>query len=340
VNAAEERVPAGERKARTNGFLRAMAPWLLSALALAAMAPQAAGEPYPTKPVRMVIPFAPGSATDTAGRIIAQELSQTLGQNVIVENRAGANGQIGAAHVARSAADGYTLFMTTNSTHSANPHLYRRLTYDPLRDFEPVARLGTLPFMLVVHPSLPVNDTAGFVAYARARPGELFYGTASTASLIGAETINVLAGTDLVRVYYSSSQQAMGDLVAGRLQIMVADFTTAMPQVKAGRIKVLAVTTAKRSALVPDAPPIGDALEGFEMTSWNGIFVPAGTPKPVIERLARAMLELLAKPEVQRSLAVAGFEVDPMETGPFARYVREQLEYWGKLVRAAGIPPE
>jgi tripartite-type tricarboxylate transporter receptor subunit TctC len=330
----------GERKARTHGVLRAMAPCLLAALALSAMAPPAAGEPYPTKPIRMVIPFAPGSATDTAGRIIAQELSQTLGQNVIVENRAGANGQIGAAHVARSAADGYTLFMTTNSTHSANPHLYRRLTYDPLRDFEPVARLGTLPFMLVVHPSLPVNDTAGFVAYARARPGELFYGTASTASLIGAETINVLAATDLVRVYYSSSQQAMGDLVAGRLQVMVADFTTAMPQVKAGRIKVLAVTTAKRSALVPDAPPIGDALEGFEMTSWNGIFVPAGTPKPVIERIARAMLELLAKPEVQRSLAVAGFEVDPMETGPFARYVREQLEYWGKLVRAAGIPPE
>jgi tripartite-type tricarboxylate transporter receptor subunit TctC len=340
VNAAEEHVPAGEGEARTNGFLRAMAPCLLAVLALAAMAPQAAGEPYPTKPIRMVIPFAPGSATDTAGRIIAQELSQTLGQNVIVENRAGANGQIGAAHVARSAADGYTLFMTTNSTHSANPHLYRRLTYDPLRDFDPVARLGTLPFMLVVHPSLPVNDTAGFVAYARARPGELFYGTASTASLIGAETINVLAATDLVRVYYSSSQQAMGDLVAGRLQIMVADFTTAMPQVKAGRIKVLAVTTAKRSALVPDAPPIGDALEGFEMTSWNGIFVPAGTPKPVIERIARAMLELLAKPEVQRSLAVAGFEVDPMETGAFARYVREQLEYWGKLVRAAGIPPE
>jgi tripartite-type tricarboxylate transporter receptor subunit TctC len=340
VNAAEEHVPAGEGEARTNGFLRAMAPCLLAVLALAAMAPQAAGEPYPTKPIRMVIPFAPGSATDTAGRIIAQELSQTLGQNVIVENRAGANGQIGAAHVARSAADGYTLFMTTNSTHSANPHLYRRLTYDPLRDFDPVARLGTLPFMLVVHPSLPVNDTAGFVAYARARPGELFYGTASTASLIGAETINVLAATDLVRVYYSSSQQAMGDLVAGRLQIMVADFTTAMPQVKAGRIKVLAVTPAKRSALVPDAPPIGDALEGFEMTSWNGIFVPAGTPKPVIERIARAMLELLAKPEVQRSLAVAGFEVDPMETGAFARYVREQLEYWGKLVRAAGIPPE
>lgn len=317
-----------------------MAPWLLAALALAAMAPSAAGAPYPTKPIRLVIPFAPGSATDTAGRIIAQELSQTLGQNVIVESRAGANGQIGAAHVARSAADGYTLFMTTNSTHSANPHLYRRLTYDPLRDFEPVMRLGTLPFMLVVHPSLPVNDTAEFVAYARARPGELFYGTASTASLIGAETINVLAGTDLVRVYYSSSQQAMGDLVAGRLQIMVADFTTAMPQVNAGRIKVLAVTTAKRSALVPDAPPIGATLEGFDMTSWNGIFVPAGTPKPVIEQLARAMRELLAKPEVQRSLAVAGFEVDPMDTGPFARYVREQLEYWGKLVRAAGIPPE
>ncbi|MEX0959382.1 MAG: tripartite tricarboxylate transporter substrate binding protein [Burkholderiales bacterium] len=314
--------------------------WLAAVLALPAVVPHAIANGYPAKPVRMVIPFAPGSATDTAGRIIAQELSQSLGQNVIVENRAGANGQIAAAHVARSAADGYTLFMTTNSTHSANPHLYRRLHYDPLHDFEPVARLGTLPFMLVVHPSVPVSDTASFLDYARAHPGELFYGTASTASLIGAETINVLAGTELVRVYYSSSQQAMGDLVAGRLQVMVADFTTAMPQVKAGRIKVLAVTTAKRSVLVPDAPSIGEALDGFEMTSWNGVFVPAGTPKPVIDRLAQAMLELLAKPQVERSLAVAGFEVDPMETVPFARYVREQLEYWGRLVRAAGIPPE
>jgi tripartite-type tricarboxylate transporter receptor subunit TctC len=324
-----------------NAVCRVLAGWCTAAMfALPAMVAQAAADPYPVRPVRMVIPFAPGSATDTAGRIIAQELSQALGQNVVVENRAGANGQIGAAHVARSAPDGYTLFMTTNSTHSANPHLYRRLNYHPIRDFLPVARLGTLPFMLVVHPSLPVRDIAQFIAYARSQPGELFYGTASTASLVGAETINVLAGTQLVRVNYSSSQQAMNDLVAGRLQVMVADFTTAMPQVKAGKVRMLAVTTAKRSALVPEVPPIRDTLPGFELTSWNGVFVPAGTPQPVIERLSQAMLALLARPEVARSLAVAGFEVDPMDTAPFARYVEEQLEHWGTLVRAAGIPPE
>jgi tripartite-type tricarboxylate transporter receptor subunit TctC len=310
-------------------------------LALAALTPIApAAEPYPAKPIRLVIPFAAGSATDSMGRILAHELSRRLGPNVIVENRAGANGQIAAAFVARSAPDGYTLFMTTNSSHAANPHLYKTLPYDPIKDFEPIARTATLPFMLVVVPSLPVKTTADLVAYSRSHPGELSYGTASSASLVGAETINKMADLDMVRVSYKSSPQTMLDLTAGRLQVMVADFATAMPHVRAGKVRVLAVTTAKRSALLRDTPPIADTLKGFDITSWNGLFAPAGTPKEIVARLARETLEILARPDIRDKLAAIGFEVDPLGPQPFAAYVREQIAYWGKLVRDAGIPPE
>jgi tripartite-type tricarboxylate transporter receptor subunit TctC len=309
---------------------------LLAALSLAVVA----AEPYPTKPIRLIVPFAPGSATDSVARILAQELSQRLGQNVIVEDKPGANGQIAAVAVARSQPDGYTLFMTTNTTHGANPHLYTTLPYDPIKDFEPIARTGTLPFMLVVSLSVPASNTAELVAYARANPGKLTYAAASSTSLIGAETINTIGQVDLIRVNYKSSPQALLDLIAGRVQVMVADFATAMPHVKAGKLRVLAVTTAKRSALVPEAPPMADTLKGFDVTSWNGLFVPAGTPKEIIARLAADTLEVLARSDVRQKLANLGFEVDPMAPGAFGQYVREQIVYWGKLVRDAGIQPE
>jgi tripartite-type tricarboxylate transporter receptor subunit TctC len=319
------------------GFGRAAL--LCASFALLAAGVRAA-EPYPSKPVRLVVPFAAGSATDSVARILAHELTWRLGQNVLVENRPGANGQLAAAFVAKSAADGHTLFMTTNTSHSANPHLYRTLTYDPIRDFEPIVRTGTLPFMLVVTAALPVETTPQLIAYAKAHPGTLAYAAANSTSLVGAETINVLAGTDLLRVSYKSSPEAMLDLTAGRLQVMVADFVTAIPHVKAGKLKVLGVTTAKRSSLLPGVPPIGDTLEGFDLTSWNGLFAPAGTPQPVLARMAKETLTLLARPDLRKRLAAIGFEVDPLDREEFARYVRDQVAYWGKLVRAARIEPE
>ena len=299
-----------------------------------------AAQPYPSKPIKLVVPFAAGSATDSVGRILAQELSQRLGQNVLVENRPGANGQLAAAFVAKSAPDGYTLFMATNTTNAANPHLYRTLPYDPIRDFEPIVRVGTLPFMLVVTASLPVDSTAQLIAYAKSHPGALAYAAANSTSLVGAETINVSAGTDLLRVPYKSSPEAILDLTAGRLQVMVADFVTAMPQVKAGKLKVLAVATAKRSSLLPDVPPIADTIKGFDLTSWHGLFAPAGTPQPILGRIAGETLAILARPEIRQRLAALGFEVDPLGREQFGLYVREQLAYWGKLVRAARIEPE
>jgi tripartite-type tricarboxylate transporter receptor subunit TctC len=297
-----------------------------------------AAEPYPAKPIRLVVPFAAGSATDSVGRILAQELSQRLGQNVLVENRPGANGQLAATFAAKP--DGYTLFMTTNTSHAANPHLYKTLPYDPVRDFEPIARVGTLPFMLVVTAGLPVETTAQLIAYAKAHPGTLAYAAANSTSLVGAETINVIAGTDLLRVSYKSSPEAILDLTAGRLQVMVADFVTAIPHVKAGKLKVLGVTTARRSSLLPEVPPIADTLKGFDLTSWNGLFAPAGTPQPVVARVARETLAILSRPDLRKRLAAIGFEVDPLGPEPFGRYVRDQVAYWGTLVHAARIEPE
>ena len=248
---------------------------------------------WPAKTIRLVVPFAPGSGTDSAGRVLAQALSERLGQQVIVENRAGAFGQIAAELVARSAADGYTLFMTTNTTHGANPHLFNRLPYDPIRDFVPIARVGTLPFMLVVTPSLPVKTTAELLSYARKHPDALSYAQASSTSLVAMETIKRLGKVAIVGVQYKASPQALVDLMAGRVQVMVADFATAMPQVRAGKLRVLGVTTAQRSRLLPNEPPIIDDLPGFDTTSWNGIFAPAKTPASVVARLEREILAVL-----------------------------------------------
>jgi tripartite-type tricarboxylate transporter receptor subunit TctC len=313
---------------------------LAAALAWLALAGPSAGADYPSKPVRLIVPFAAGSATDSLARIVAHELTQRLGQPVVVDNRAGAFGQIAAGLVARSAADGYMLFLTTNTTHSANPHLFKSLDYDPIADFAPIVRTGTLPFMLVVNPQVPVRTTAQLIDYAKAHPGKLFYASANSTSLVCAETLNRMAGISITGVQYKASPQAILDLMAGRIQVMVSDFATAMPQVRAGKLRVLAVTTARRSALVPQAPPIADAVPGFDVTSWNGIFAPAGTPAPVLERLARELTALLQQARVRARLAELGFEVDALGPEPFARYVKEQADYWGRLVRAAGIPPQ
>ena len=304
-----------------------------------ALAAQAA-ERYPAKPIRLIDPFAAGSATDATARILAQELTDRLQQNLVVENRAGAFGQIAAQAVARSAPDGYTLFITSNTTHSANPHLYRTLPYDPVKDFEPVVKIGVLPFLLVVTPSLPVNSTAELLAYARAHPQALAYGTPNSTSLVVTETIKHLAQVSMQRVQYKASPEAVLDLTAGRLQVMVADLTTAAPQVKAGKLRVLGVTTAKRTALLPAVPPIADAVPGVDLAGWFGVFAPAGTAKEIVDRLSGEFLEILSRPDMKARLASVGVEVDPLGPEAFGRFVREQIERWGRVIRAAGIEPE
>lgn len=311
---------------------------LAAVFALATAQLHAAG--WPDKSIRVVVPFAAGSATDSLGRVLAQELSSRLKQSVLVENRPGAFGQIAAQYVARSAPDGYTLFLSTNTPHAANPHLYRTLPYDPIKDFAPVARVGTIPFMLVVSPTLPANSTAQLVAYARSHPTALSYATPNSTSLVVMETIKRLAKVSIVGVQYKASPEAILDLAAGRLQVTVADFTVAMPQAKAGKLRVLGVTTARRSALLPDVPAIAEAIPGVDVAAWFGLFAPAGTPREIVARLARDTLDILAQPEVEARLAAIGFELDPLGPDAFGRYVREQIAHWGQLIRAAGIEPQ
>jgi tripartite-type tricarboxylate transporter receptor subunit TctC len=313
---------------------------LLASLA-GVMAPAAqAADRYPSKPIRLIVPFAAGSATDATARVLGHELSRRLAQNVVVENRAGAFGQIAAQAAARSAPDGYTLFITSNTTHSANPHLYRTLPYDPVEDFDPVAKVGILPFLLVVTPGLPVHSTAELVAYAKAHPEALSYGTPNSTSLVAMETIKHLARVSIERVQYRASPEAVLDLTAGRLQVMVADLAIAMPQVKAGKLRVLGVTTAKRTALLPSAPPIMDAVPGVDLAGWFGVFVPAGTPQEIVARLSGELLDILSRPDIRTKLASVGVEADPLGPEAFGRFVREQIERWGRLIRAAGIQPE
>ena len=321
-------------------MLRNLLAIVIAGLLVVAAVPAWAQGKYPARTIRIVVPFAPGAASDGVGRLLADALSARLRQSVIVENRPGAFGQVAAQLVARSAPDGYTLFLTSNTTHSANPHLYRSLPYDAVKDFEPVARIGWFPFVLVVTPELPVKTTAQFVAYARANPDKLMYGTPNSTSLVVMETIAQKAQASLGRVQYKSSPEAVMDLAAGRLQAMVSDVNTAGPQIKAGKLRALGVTMARPSPLLPGVPPIAETLPGIDVAGWSGLFAPAGTPKEIVQLVAKHVIEIVSQPEMRAKLGTVGVEVDPLPPEAFGKFVRDQIDLWGRLVRAAKIEPE
>ena len=319
-----------------------MRPLLALALFAASLASTPApAQDYPSAPITLVVPFAAGSGTDAVARTVAQKLSERLKQPVLVDNKPGASAQLGAQFVAKARPDGYTLFMTTNTSHSANPSLFKELRYDPIKDFTPVTRVGELPFALAVHPSVPARNMQELIAFARANPGKLSYATPNSTSLVAMESLKRIAGVEIVAVPYKSSPQAMTDLVAGVVQVYVVDFGSGMGMLKTDRIRTLGLTTAKESALLPGVPPIGRTVQGFDLTSWNGIFGPAGLPRPVVQRLNAEMQAVLADREVQDKLAGIGFQVWPTRTPEeFSQYVAEQLAHWTRLIQQAGIKPE
>lgn len=296
---------------------------------------------FPDRPITLVVPFAAGSGTDTVARVMAEQLAGRLGQGVVVENRAGANGSVAAAFVARSAADGYTLFMTTNTTHSANPSLMKSLPYDPVADFAPVARLGNLPFMLVVDRRLPVTSVAELVAHAKANPGKLSYASGNSTGIVAGATFARRAGFEALHVPFRSTPPAITEILAGRITMMFVDITAALTQVQAGALRALAVTTAERSKLLPDLPSMQEAgIAEFDITSWNGVFAPARTPPDVIVRLNRELRAIVADPAVATKLAGVGFDAfsgSPEELGGF---VKAQIDNWARMIRDAGIQPE
>ena len=321
--------------------MKPMVRWLVALSSTVLATSVLAQAAYPSAPISLVVPFAAGSGTDAVARIVVKKLGERLNQPVLVDNKAGANGQIAASYVAKAKPDGYTLLMTTNTSHSANPSLVKDLKYDPIKDFTPVARVGELPFALMVSAKDSAKTMAEWLDYARANPGKLSYATPNSTSLVSSETIKRIGKVDVLGVPYKSSPQALTDLISGVVQIYVADVGSSMGMIKAGSVRVLAVTTKQPLSSLPGVPPIAESIPGFDLTSWNGIFGPAGVPKDVVNKLNTELQAVLADKDVQAQLKQIGFEVWPSKTPEeFSRYVADQLVHWASMIRQAGIRAE
>lgn len=312
--------------------------WLLPLCAAGA----AWGQAYPIKPIRAIVPFVPGGATDIMARSLAQKLSEAFGQQVIVDNRAGGGGVIAAVMAKDAPADGYTLFCGTISTLATNVAVNSKLPYDPRLDFAPITLTSSNPYFLVTHPSVAANSVKEFVALARARPGQLNYassGTGGGAHLAGALFVN-LAKIDMVHVPYKGAGQSVTDLVGGQIQSTFAQPAVILTHAKAGKLKVLGVTSLKRLASWQDAPPIADTVPGYESSSWQAMVAPARTPKPIIERLHREIVSALNSNELRKRLLAEGSEIGGMPPDQFGAYIKSEIAKWSKVVKDSNIKVE
>ncbi|MDB5620060.1 tripartite tricarboxylate transporter substrate binding protein [Tardiphaga sp.] len=304
----------------------------------AATAASAQNAAYPNRTITLVLPFAAGSGTDTTTRIISQQLGVALGVPIVIDNKPGANGSIAATYVARSAPDGYTLFVTTNTSHSANPFLLKTMTYDPVKDFTAIARTGDLPFMLVVTPGVAAKNVAELVAYGKANPGKLTYASGSSSAIVSGATFAHNAGIEMLHVPYKSSPPAMNDVIGGRIDMMFTDVPTGLPHVTGKSLRALAVTTAKRSPLVPDLPTMQEAgVPDFDITSWQAYFGPAGLPKEIVNRLNSEIRKIVEKPEMKARLAELGMDAFSGTPEELDIFVKQQLVLWEKLITNAKI---
>ncbi len=322
---------------------RALLKGLLALATGALPAGRASAQAWPTRPLRLVVPFSAGAGIlDIMARLVSQQLSAALGQQIVVDNKPGAGGNVGAEIVAKAAPDGYTLLIAGPAL-VVSPFLYARLDFDPLTDFAAVTMINSAPLLLVVHPSLPFRSVADLVAYGRANPGKLNYGSGGVGATpyLAAELLKSMAGFDAVHVPYKGGAPALADLVAGQLSFMIENVPGTLPFVKDGKLRALAITSRERSALVPDLPTMIEAgVAGYEMIGWNGIFVPKGTPADVIERLHGALATILRGAELREQFARLGAEAVGNAPATFAAFVREESARWGKIIRDRGIKPE
>ena len=295
---------------------------------------------WPQSPIKIIVPFGAGSGADQVARLIGQELSTSLGQPVIIDNKAGAGGNIGAQAAARAPADGYTLFVTTNTTQAANPHLYKQLPYDPIKDFAPISRIANTPALLVAHPSVQAKNIAELIALAKSKPSKLSYASGSARTLVPGAMLTFEADIDMVHVPYKSIPDGLKDVMAGTVDMMFTDMATGSIQVKAGRVKALGVSSVKPSALMPEVPPIANTLKGFELLAWYAMYAPAGTPQPVIDRLNKGIVSAMAKPEVSSKFTALGLE--PMTSTPkqLADFNLSEFEKWGRVIKKSGATPQ
>jgi tripartite-type tricarboxylate transporter receptor subunit TctC len=307
----------------------------------AMFSPPLRADEYPSKPITLINVFGPGSTSDTLCRVLAEPLSIALKESVIVEDRTGASGALAALYVARAAPDGYTLLMATNSPLSAAPFLMKNVSYDPIKDFTPVTRVGSFTLMLVVNPSLPVKTVRELIDYAKANPGKLSFASANTSGIIAGYTLAHWAEIDMLHVPYKSTPPAIQDVLAGRVSMMFADLTSGLPHVRSGALRALAVTRLHRSSLFPELPTLDEAgVTSFDMDSWGGIVAPAHTPPAIVTKLNSELRKIIDDPDIKSKLGNVGFEAFSSPPADFGDFISVQLGKWGKMVKDAGIQPE
>ncbi|MES2936837.1 MAG: tripartite tricarboxylate transporter substrate binding protein [Pseudomonadota bacterium] len=323
-----------------------MIPFRRHALALLACAALAisfgaAAQAFPDKPITFLVPFAAGSATDQLARALGQAVTVETKQSVVIDNKPGANAFIGAQAAAKAPKDGYTVFITTNTTHAANEHLFKKLPYDPVKDFEPVTLLSKGAQILVVNNDLPVKTVGELVKYAKANPGKLSFGSGSSSSRIAGELFKQMTGAFIVNIPYRSNPPAVTDLIGGQIQLMITDMATGMPQVKAGKVRALGVSTTQRVPLAPEIPTIAEAgVPGYEMSFWFAAYVPAGTPQPVVARLHEILQKANRSQTVANFYANTGFEALAGGPGELRKFQESESQKWNRIIRKAGIEKE
>lgn len=295
---------------------------------------------WPSKPVKLVVPFPAGSATDQIARVIGQQLQESLGQPFVVENKPGAQGSIAATEVARAAPDGYTLMVGTNTPLAANPSLFKKLNYDPVKEFAPIARLGTISFMIMVRPDFPAKDLKSFLSHAKANPGKLSAGYGSAGSQVSQAMLRSMGKVDFIDVPYKGLPQAITDVLGGQISFTFADLANALAQIKGGKLRGIAVTSGKRSPLAPAVPAIAEELPGYELIAWFALVAPAGTPAPVVSRVHEITAKSLAKPEVKARFDALGTDVAPMSPEQLGGFIKSEIAKFARLAKQAGIQPE
>ena len=329
-----------------SSLLARLAGLVVATISLAALPPAHAQSPapanYPDRPIRLVVGVPAGGTIDLIARIVGQQLSKQMGQSVIVENKGGAGGNIGANFVAKAAPDGYTLFVSVIGTMAINPSLYKSLPFDPVKDFASISQLSSVPQLMVINKNIPANTLAEFITYAKANPGKLNYasGGSGTATHLAGELFTAVAGTDLVHVPYKGSAPAMTDLISGQAAAMFDQISTALPQVRNGTVRAMGVTTRERSPVAPDIPSLAEGgLTGYDMNTWHGLVAPAGTPAPIINYLHDQTVKALESPEVRKSFADAG--IVPVSSTPaeLAKFTADEIVRWREVIRKAGIEP-
>ena len=307
---------------------------------LAGVTAVASAQTYPSKPIRVIVPFAVGSGTDILTRIVTDELQKHLGTTFIIDNKPGASSQIAAEAAAKADPDGYTLMMTTNTAHSANPYLFKKLRYDPLKDFTPIARVNQFLFALAVKADSPIKTPAELLAYAKANPGKVSYGFGnSTGQVAGAHFVKY-GRIEAVPVPYKSTPPAMTDIAVGQVDFIFVDWAAAQPFLKSGKLKLIAVQSDQRSALLPDLPPVGETVPGYNFTVWGGLIAPAGVSPAIVNTLNAAVNKVLATPAIRERMMGLGLEPFPSTVEEFRKFAVEQHGQWGRSIKDAGIQPE